>query len=186
MAFQAVSIIQWVLRCLSATIVFLKHLFAIIYSSRELVIAFVYDTQKCTQEADDPQDAVLFFHPGWVSEQQRLALCGQLMGATYFLLASFSPPRILSLQSGKFAIRIFGRYIVVSIVHSLVLIWRTHPISINVLTPLCFKHIKYLLLGNWDRSQHSRMGAWAESRYHDLPSWTVFWRSWNSGNTMWD
>ena len=87
----------------------------IVYSfSRELVIAFVYDTQKCTQEADDPQDAVLFFHPGWVSEQQRLALCGQLMGATYFLLASFSPPRILSLQSGKFSIRTFGRYVVVS------------------------------------------------------------------------
>lgn len=84
------------------------------FSSRELVIAFVYDTQRCTQEADDPQDAVLFFHPGWVSEQQRLALCGQLMGATYFLLASFSPPRILSLQSGKFAIRTFGRYVVVS------------------------------------------------------------------------
>ncbi|XP_034230532.1 Hermansky-Pudlak syndrome 4 protein homolog isoform X2 [Thrips palmi] len=81
-------------------------------ANRELVIAFVYDTQKCTQEADDPQDAVLFFHPGWVSEQQRLALCGQLMGATYFLLASFSPPRILSLQSGKFAIRTFGRYVV--------------------------------------------------------------------------
>lgn len=81
-------------------------------ANRELVIAFVYDTQKCTQEADDPQDAVLFFHPGWVSEQQRLALCGQLMGATYFLLASFSAPRILSLQSGKFAIRIFGRYVV--------------------------------------------------------------------------
>lgn len=81
-------------------------------ANRELVIAFVYDTQRCTQEADDPQDAVLFFHPGWVSEQQRLALCGQLMGATYFLLASFSPPRILSLQSGKFAIRTFGRYVV--------------------------------------------------------------------------
>ncbi|KAK3909001.1 Hermansky-Pudlak syndrome 4 protein [Frankliniella fusca] len=81
-------------------------------ANRELVIAFVYDTQRCTQEADDPQDAVLFFHPGWVSEQQRLALCGQLMGATYFLLASFSTPRILSLQSGKFAIRTFGRYVV--------------------------------------------------------------------------
>lgn len=81
-------------------------------ANRELVIAFVYDTERCTQEADDPQDAVLFFHPGWVSEQQRLALCGQLMGATYFLLASFSPPRILSLQSGKFAIRAFGRYVV--------------------------------------------------------------------------
>lgn len=98
---------------------FYEALMFLFFSSRELVIAFVYDTQKCTQEADDPQDAVLFFHPGWVSEQQRLALCGQLMGATYFLLASFSPPRILSLQSGKFAIRTFGRYVVVSMAFSL-------------------------------------------------------------------
>jgi hypothetical protein len=74
---------------------------------------FVYDTQRCQREEDDPQEAVLYFHPGWVNDQQRLALCGQLMGATQFFLTSFSCPRIIALNSGKFVIRQFGRYILV-------------------------------------------------------------------------
>jgi len=80
---------------------------------RELFIMFVYDTQRCQREEDDPQEAVLYFHPGWVNDQQRLALCGQLMGATQFFLTSFSCPRIIALNSGKFVIRQFGRYILV-------------------------------------------------------------------------
>lgn len=74
---------------------------------------FVYDTQRCQREEDDPQEAVLYFHPGWVNDQQRLALCGQLMGATQFFLTSFSCPRIIALNSGKFVLRQFGRYILV-------------------------------------------------------------------------
>jgi hypothetical protein len=85
----------------------------IVSFSRELFIVFVYDTLRCQREEDDPQDAVLYFHPGWVNDQQRLALCGQLMGATQFLLTSFSCPRIIALNSGKFVIRQFGRYILV-------------------------------------------------------------------------
>ncbi|XP_067010948.2 BLOC-3 complex member HPS4 isoform X2 [Anabrus simplex] len=79
--------------------------------AKELFIMFVYDTQRCQREEDDPQDAVLYFHPAWVSDQQRLALCGQLMGATHFFLSAFSCPRILSLNSGKFVVRKCGRYI---------------------------------------------------------------------------
>ncbi|KDR12556.1 Hermansky-Pudlak syndrome 4 protein [Zootermopsis nevadensis] len=79
--------------------------------AKELFIVFVYDTQRCQREEDDPQEAVLYFHPGWVNDQQRLALCGQLMGATQFFLTSFSCPNIISLNSGKFVIRQFGRYI---------------------------------------------------------------------------
>lgn len=80
----------------------------------QLSVVFVYDCESCVTEADDPQDAVLYFHPAWVSEQQRLALCGQLMGATHFFLASFSCPRLISLRSGQFAIRQCGRFILVS------------------------------------------------------------------------
>lgn len=85
----------------------------IVSFSRELFIMFVYDTQRCQREEDDPQDAVLYFHPGWVNDQQRLALCGQLMGATQFFLTSFGCPHIIALNSGKFVIRQFGRYILV-------------------------------------------------------------------------
>lgn len=42
------------------------------------MIVFVYDTQCCTEEEDDPANAVLYFHPGWVSDTQRHALAGQV------------------------------------------------------------------------------------------------------------
>ncbi|XP_071453449.1 uncharacterized protein HPS4 [Hetaerina americana] len=79
--------------------------------AKDFNIVFVYDTQRCQKEDDDPQDALLYFHPGWVSDQQRMALAGQLMGAAHFFLATFSCPKVLTLQRGKFVVRQFGRYI---------------------------------------------------------------------------
>lgn len=76
-------------------------------------ILFVYDTLHCQTEHDDPSEAVLYFYPSWVSDQQRLALCGQLMGTTYFLKNVFSCPNIIELKSGKFVMKHFGRYILV-------------------------------------------------------------------------
>ncbi|KAJ0176410.1 hypothetical protein K1T71_007589 [Dendrolimus kikuchii] len=46
--------------------------------AKEMMIVFVYDTQCCIVEEDDPIDAVLYFHPGWVSDTQRHALAGQV------------------------------------------------------------------------------------------------------------
>ncbi|XP_046390309.1 uncharacterized protein LOC124158929 [Ischnura elegans] len=79
--------------------------------AKDFNIVFVYDTQRCQKEDDDPQDALLYFHPGWVSDQQRIALAGQLMGAAHFFLSTFSCPKVLTLQRGKFVVRQFGRYI---------------------------------------------------------------------------
>jgi Hermansky-Pudlak syndrome 4 protein len=76
-----------------------------------MMIIFVYDTACCQTEADDPVSAVLYFHPSWVSDNQKLSLCGQLMGTAYFLSENFSPPELISLQSGKFAIKYFGRFV---------------------------------------------------------------------------
>lgn len=84
------------------------------YVSRELLIVFVYDCEMCQHEEDDPQDAVVYFYPSWVSEQQRLALVGQLMGVSHFLNSVFSPPNIVALQTGKFAMKAMGRYTLVS------------------------------------------------------------------------
>lgn len=52
------------------------------------MIVFVYDTLCCTAEEDDPINAVLYFHPGWVSDTQRHALAGQVscFGLTSSLL----------------------------------------------------------------------------------------------------
>lgn len=78
------------------------------------MIIFVYDTQLLKHEGDDPASAILYFHPGWVSDQQKTALCGQIMGTAHFLKSVFACPRIISLQSGKFSVQEYGRYILVS------------------------------------------------------------------------
>nr|NP_611246.1 Hermansky-Pudlak syndrome 4, isoform A [Drosophila melanogaster]AAF57814.1 Hermansky-Pudlak syndrome 4, isoform A [Drosophila melanogaster] len=82
-----------------------------ILTERETMIVFVYDTECLTDEADDPISAVLYFHPSWVSDSQKVALCGQLMGTSYFLKDCFFNPRILALQNGKFVLKEFGRFI---------------------------------------------------------------------------
>lgn len=77
------------------------------------MIVFVYDTECLKDEADDPIAAVLYFHPSWVSDTQKVALCGQLMGTSYFLKDCFFKPRILALQNGKFVLKEFGRFTLV-------------------------------------------------------------------------
>ncbi|XP_035739202.1 uncharacterized protein LOC118449101 isoform X2 [Vespa mandarinia] len=77
----------------------------------EMMIVFVFDTSRCCKEEDDPAEAVMYFHPAWVSPTQRLALAGQLMGVNQFLATSFSPPHSISLQGGKFVFKKFGQYI---------------------------------------------------------------------------
>lgn len=81
-------------------------------SHREMMIVFVYDTECCQDEADDPVKAVLYFYPSWVSDVQKISLCGQLMGTTHFLCETFAArPKVIALQSGKFVLREFGRFI---------------------------------------------------------------------------
>lgn len=82
------------------------------------MIVFVYDTTKCRKEEDDLDQAVIYFHPAWVSLTQRLALAGQLMGVHFFLATSFSTPRFITLQGGKFVLKKFGQYILVSIFYA--------------------------------------------------------------------
>ncbi|XP_043281615.1 uncharacterized protein HPS4 isoform X2 [Venturia canescens] len=79
--------------------------------AKEMMIVFIYDTSRCRKEEDDPADAVMYFHPAWVSPTQRLALAGQLMGINHFLSSAFSPPNLISLQGGKFVLKKFGQYI---------------------------------------------------------------------------
>lgn len=78
------------------------------------MIVFVYDTECCQKEEDDPADAVLYFHPTWVSDTQKFSLCGQLMGTVHFLRETFGRANVVSLQNGKFVLKEFGRFILVS------------------------------------------------------------------------
>lgn len=75
-----------------------------------MMIVFIYDTRK-NDEFHDPVKSVIYFHPSWVSETQKLLLCGQLMGTAHFLSETLFKPKIISLQSGKFAIKSFGRFL---------------------------------------------------------------------------
>lgn len=77
-----------------------------------MMIVFVYDTECCQDEADDPVAAVLYFHPSWVSDVQKISLVGQLMGTAHFLTNTFAaPPSVISLQSGRFVLQEFGRFL---------------------------------------------------------------------------
>ncbi|XP_012142156.2 Hermansky-Pudlak syndrome 4 protein isoform X3 [Megachile rotundata] len=79
--------------------------------AKEMMIVFVYDTARCCKEDDDPAEAVMYFHPAWVSLTQRLALAGQLMAVNQFLTSSFSAPKSITLQGGKFVLKKFGQYV---------------------------------------------------------------------------
>ncbi|KAK9503665.1 hypothetical protein O3M35_010179 [Rhynocoris fuscipes] len=78
--------------------------------SKELLIVFLYDCELCKSEEDDPQNAIVYFYPTWVNNEQRHALCSQLMGVTQFCTNAFTIPKLISLQSGKFAIKKIGRF----------------------------------------------------------------------------
>lgn len=80
-----------------------------------MMIVFVYDTEYCQHEEDDPANALLYFHPTWVSDTQKFSLCGQLMGTVHFLSETFGKTNVVSLQNGKFVLKKFGRFILVSI-----------------------------------------------------------------------
>ncbi|CAL8093381.1 unnamed protein product [Orchesella dallaii] len=83
--------------------------------SGELQIVFIYDTLSVRKEEDDPKDAILYFHPDCIPEERRIAICGQLMGITHFLVDTFSAPKILTLDNGKFAMRKFGRQYILAL-----------------------------------------------------------------------
>lgn len=78
-----------------------------------MMITFIYDTEMLQKEEDDPASAILYFHPTWVSDQQKTALCGQIMGTIQCLKSILASPKIVSLQSGKFYVIENGRYLLV-------------------------------------------------------------------------
>lgn len=80
---------------------------------RETSIIFVYDTKYVQKEEDDPAKAILYFHPTWVSDQQKAALCGQIIGSFTCIKSFLGKPTVISLQNGKFYLLENGRFILV-------------------------------------------------------------------------
>ncbi|XP_066138280.1 uncharacterized protein HPS4 isoform X2 [Euwallacea fornicatus] len=81
--------------------------------TKQTTIIFLYDIELLKHEEDDPNSAILYFYPTWVSDHQKTALCGQLIGTVLCLRGLFSMPKIVCLQTGKFCLIENGRYILV-------------------------------------------------------------------------
>nr|CAH7734760.1 unnamed protein product [Callosobruchus chinensis] len=79
--------------------------------AKETTIIFVYDTEKLQKEEDDPASAILYFHPTWVSDQQKSSLCGQIIGTIQCVKNVLAAPKIISLQTGKFYVIENKRYL---------------------------------------------------------------------------
>ncbi|CAH2005175.1 unnamed protein product [Acanthoscelides obtectus] len=79
--------------------------------AKETTIIFVYDIEKLQKEEDDPASAILYFHPTWVSDQQKSSLCGQIVGTIQCVKNVLAKPKIISLQTGKFYIIQNNRYL---------------------------------------------------------------------------
>ena len=108
---------------------------------REMMIIFVYDT-LASENSHDPASAVLYFHPSWVSDQQKTSLCGQIIGTAHCLKSVFGRPKILALQSGKFCISDYGQHVLVRLRS------RRFPHDGN----------RFCVEGGRHRSQHRRLG----------------------------
>ncbi|KAG5886850.1 hypothetical protein JTB14_017656 [Gonioctena quinquepunctata] len=74
--------------------------------ARETLIVFVYDTVR-----REKNEALIYFHPTWVSAEQKTALCGQIIGTLQCVQSLFCKPEVVSLRSGNFFIMEKGRYL---------------------------------------------------------------------------
>ncbi|XP_072390222.1 uncharacterized protein HPS4 [Diabrotica undecimpunctata] len=70
--------------------------------AKEIHILFIYDTQK--SQEDDEIGPILYFHPMWVPQEQKAALCGQVVGTIQCMKNIFSKPDVITLVNGKFVI----------------------------------------------------------------------------------
>lgn len=66
-------------------------------------IFFVFNTSFCKSEEDDPKDALVYFYPLEICNDQKHELCFQLVGISQFLKSTFASPVVVSLDQGKFA-----------------------------------------------------------------------------------
>ncbi|XP_076031384.1 Hermansky-Pudlak syndrome 4 protein isoform X2 [Oratosquilla oratoria] len=74
-------------------------------------VVLVYDTQACTKEEHDPALALLYYRPRSTAMTTRAAIAGQIMGVLHFCRGSFSTPTMLHSRHAHFAIKDYGRFV---------------------------------------------------------------------------
>ncbi|XP_052243548.1 uncharacterized protein LOC127853246 isoform X1 [Dreissena polymorpha] len=94
-------------------------------------VFFIYDHNVLKKEEDDLKDAIIYFSPEEVPENDQCMLCGQLMGMSEFLCTNISKsaPRVFKFEKEKFAIKKTASY-------SLVLQGSSFVPDINLLSRL--------------------------------------------------
>lgn len=95
-----------------------------------LLLFFIYDTERTQSEADDPLESIVYFHPSTGaggldadSLERRVGVVGQIVGTALCIRSLLSPPQLITLQLGKFALSWSGRFILVS-PHSALMVFK--------------------------------------------------------------
>lgn len=85
--------------------------------SFEGIIFFVYDREAVTKESDPPENAIVYFYPPSASIEDRISICGQLIGMSHFIhsfigsrpaLCKLQTEKVATVQSGKFTMALGG------------------------------------------------------------------------------
>jgi len=79
-----------------------------------VLLFFIYDVEKSKSESDDPLESIVYFHPTSGSNiERRISVVGQIVGTALCIKQLLSPPKLITLERGKFAISWSGRFILV-------------------------------------------------------------------------
>ncbi|KAK3083878.1 hypothetical protein FSP39_004489 [Pinctada imbricata] len=89
-----------------------NYLYFIFFRKNGVGVFFIYDHLMLQKEEDDLKDAILYFYPPFVSEDDQCAVCGQLMGMSEFLYTTISKsaPAVFKLQYEKYCLKRIGNY----------------------------------------------------------------------------
>ncbi|XP_073257295.1 uncharacterized protein [Porites lutea] len=75
------------------------------------LIFFVYDREAVKKEADPPENAIVYFYPPSASIEDRISICGQLIGMSHFIHGFIgSRPALCKMQTEKVATVHSGKY----------------------------------------------------------------------------
>ncbi|KAJ7387366.1 melanosome assembly [Desmophyllum pertusum] len=86
-------------------------------ASFEGLIFFVYDREAVKKEADPPENAIVYFYPPSASIEDRISVCGQLIGMSHFMhsfisarpaLCKLTTEKVATIHSGKYTLALGG------------------------------------------------------------------------------
>ena len=75
------------------------------------ISCFIHDGDVCVDEADDPYNAICFFHPPNHTPTEQWEFTGPIVGAVHFMTSfANTPPKIIQLANSSIALLCFDNY----------------------------------------------------------------------------